>query len=624
MQSMWSKLGVCALALVFSACTGRLSNADSEERPEPAGPGQEQTKNNTPGPVTNNGEGPVTENNQPGMVRKAQPFSCEAGQVGPELPLRRLSIEQYRRSVQAILARGLGPVEAEQAMTQLGELWSELPDDSRVGYPGDTHGGFRRLDQKLQQEHVKLTLDIAQEVAKALTLTPERLDRLMGVCATDADAANDEQCVRDFIRDFGERALRGELGADDESFYWDVYGAQGVDEAGLRDVIAVMLTSPQFLYHVEHGQDEVVGQGPDGELHRLSAYELANRLAYHFWQAPPDDALLAAARDGSLLTEAGYKAQVDRVVADARTESMLSSLFSEWLWLDELRRLDSLVGTPLFDQFAGQDSPSETLRQSMIDELVGMASYYTLANPSSFSELLGSNKVFTQDQELANLYGVQPWDGKTQPDEFAAGERAGLITRAALLSTGSANTRPIIKGFFIRKALLCVQPPPPPDNAANFRVELNDHMTTREVVEELTEQNGACAGCHQTFINALGFATENYDALGRLRQEQVLFNDAGEIVGSKAVETASVPRIFLDDMTESKGAADLSQMLISSEEVHKCFARHYTRFTFGRAEDLVADGCVMEELRQSLVAGDNLQDVLKRIALRPEFKQRQL
>lgn len=620
MRRTWLSLGLCAV-VGLSACTGRLSNADAED-PEILNPNKPNTSknNNKPGvpPDQNN----VTQNNgQP--VRRAQPFTCDASTRGPELPLRRLSMQQYRQSIQSVLTSSLGG-QADMVMTSLGESLAKLPDDARRGYPGDTHGGFRRLDQALQQEHINVSFEIAQQIADELTSSDERLARVVGPCATDGDGANDQACVDDFIRSFGESALRAPLTQEDVEFYQRVYDAQGISVPGLRDVITVMLTAPQFLYHVEHGQDDVVGQGPQGPIHALSAYELANKMAFHFWQAPPDEALLAAARDGSLLDEQVYKAQLERMIADERTGSMLRSLFTEWLWLDELPRLDSLVGTPLFDAFAGPNAPSAQLRDDMVDEIVQLASYYTLKEPSDFATLLTSQKVLTRSEELAQIYGVKAWDGVSAPEAFPAGERAGLITRAALLSTGSANTRPIIKGFFIRKALLCVQPPPPPDNAANFRIELNENMTTREVVEEITEQEGSdCAGCHKVYINPLGFATEGYDSLGRRRQEQTLFNEAGEIVGSKPIDTSSVPRIYFDDLTPSTGVQDLSEMLAQSQEVHKCFARNYARFTMGRAEDLSADGCLLESLRQQLADGADMRQVLLSVALRPEFKQRQ-
>jgi len=99
-----------------------------------------------------------------------------------------------------------------------------------------------------------------------------------------------------------------------------------------------MLSSPELLYFVEHGQDEV----PDHPgSHALSAYELASRLSYHFWQTLPDDALWQAAQDGSLLEPTVLAREVERLIADPRTRATMADWFSDWLELDNLPALDA-------------------------------------------------------------------------------------------------------------------------------------------------------------------------------------------------------------------------------------------------------------------------------------------
>jgi hypothetical protein len=199
----------------------------------------------------------------------------------------------------------------------------------------------------------------------------------------------------------------------------------------------------------------------------------------------------------------------------------------------------------------------------------------------------------------------------------------GLLSRAALVATGTANTRPIMKGVFIRTALLCQSIPPPPANANANPPAPEPDMSTREVVEQLTEQAGSnCAGCHQGLINPLGFATESFDALGRFRSEQVLFDDAGERTGTRPVDTRSIPQVVPGDTTPSQGVGDLAQLMVDSGALQQCVARQYLRFSFSRAEDVERDGCALQDLSTRLSAGAPLAEVLRAIALRPEFKQR--
>jgi hypothetical protein len=152
---------------------------------------------------------------------------------------------------------------------------------------------------------------------------------------------------------------------------------------------------------------------------------------------------------------------------------------------------------------------------------------------------------------------------------------------------------------------------------------LRSDMTTREVVEELTEQPGSqCAGCHAGSINPLGFATEGFDALGRARSEQRLFSAQGEPAGSRPIDTASVPRVMAGDERRSAGPGDLMALMLESGKLEACLARQYFRFTYGRFEDVRRDGCELERLRETLLAGGSVAQLLKQAALSPQFRWR--
>jgi hypothetical protein len=218
---------------------------------------------------------------------------------------------------------------------------------------------------------------------------------------------------------------------------------------------------------------------------------------------------------------------------------------------------------------------------------------------------------------------VQKWDGTSAPAALPA-ERAGLLTRAAFLSTGTANTRPVMKGLRIRNGLLCDSVPPPPNNANAMPLPLSPDDTTREVLEKLTQQPGtACASCHATMLNPLGFATENFDSLGRHRTMQTLYDADGGVLGSKPVDTTSVPQVALGDSTPSTGILDVTRQIGESGKLDSCFARQYFRFTFRRPEVVQADGCALKALDEGARAG-TLAEALKAAALRPEFKSRHI
>jgi hypothetical protein len=540
-------------------------------------------------------------------------FHCDEDLVQDSLPLRRLSLVQYRNTVRD-LVRFVLPADAEAIDGELTLLFDALPEDRRVG-PDKHYAGFTHLDQDVQQDHIDASYDVAIALGASLTASSARLETVVGACATDADEGNDDACLDDFIRRFGERALRRAVSDEDVAFYRSPAGDAPFDAPDYADAITLLLTAPHMLYFVEHGQES-----PEERV-ALDAYEIASRLSYHFWQTLPDEELFEAARSGALLDEEGFTTQVDRVWADPRTRDAVGSFFAEWLDNTTLEELDSRVGTPVFDSFAGDFTPGPELRERMLAEVTDAATYYAFEGSGSFGEFLSSTRSFAKTDDLASIYGVAPWSGEGEPPALGP-ERVGLITRAAYLATGSANTRPIMKGVFLRKALLCDDIPPPPPNAAANPPMLSDSMSTREVVEELTG-DGVCAGCHTTVINPLGFATENFDALGRVRSEQVLYDeDTGEAVGSAPIDTETVPTVDGGDGTVSSGAADLMGLILASEKPAACFARQYFRFTFGRVEDLDKDACVLESVKDTLDEDKPLAEVLRTVALTAAFRQR--
>jgi hypothetical protein len=592
---------------LLGACKGRLateSESGSEASTGAPGGGNEPTSNS-----------PTDDPLQPPAPSTLIPtFSCDPSQMQSSPPLRRLSRDQVNYTLIDLTSEYFGQA-SEQVLASIEEQMRLIPQDTRQPVRPEAHGGFRRLDQALQQQHVEGIVDIARALSQAFTATPERIEALLGPCAQgDADWS---ACLDAFITDFHTRALRRPPESQDLAFYRRVYDATGIDRRGLADVIAVMISSPHFFYHVEHGDSAVEGLE---DVFELAPFERAARLSYHFWQSMPDARLREAAADGSLLDERRWEQEVRRVFEDPKSRRSMDNFFREWLWLDYLPPMDGLVGTPRFDAFAGEHLPGPGLTDAMIEEVLDAARWYIFEHPDSFDAFFTSPYAFARDPELARIYGVEAWDGQSTPPRFHEPERSGLYTRAAFLATGTVSTRPIMKGYFIRQALLCTVPPPPDENAVDAAIDLRQDMTTRQVVEEITERLGTtCAGCHLMYLNHLGYPTENFDALGRFRTHERLFNEDGVLVRELPVNTASLPRVLLTEPIEVNNAAELTPRLLESGQIQACFSRQYLRFTFGRAENPRLDGCALEATRELLVSGAPLPEVLMAIATQPAF-----
>lgn len=551
-----------------------------------------------------------------------------SGPLGPlgDVALPRLSRAEYEATLADVL-REVAPKAATDIVAALQPTLATLLPDQAVAPPKEKRGGFTRLDQSVQQAYVEAPFYVAVALGKELTKSPARIGETFGACAA-AGTAVDRVCAEAFVKRFGELVHRRPISNEDVAFYLTGLPATGnVTASALAELIAVMASSPQFLYHVESGQsgasDAPAAGAPGGEVAptNLDAWELASRLSYHFTGTMPDAALREVARKGDLLKDDGYAREVERLMADPRAEPVFDLFHREWFWpLTDLPPLDARVGDPVFDAFSGANRPTAGLRERMVKEVLD-AARWVVGHQGGVADLINDKHNFARDADLAALYGVPAWNGQGEPPLLPA-DRAGLLTRAAFLATGTANTRPIMKGVFIRSTLLCDDIPPPPNNAANTPLNLAPNMTTREIVEQVTEQKGsACVGCHQAYINPLGFASENFDALGRSRAAQQLFDGAGKVVGSKPVNTSTVPSINAGDPQVSSGIGDVTRLALASGRVESCLSRQYFRFTFRRFEG-PADGPLIDELTKLLRGGAPLAQVFKAIALRPEFKQR--
>ncbi|MCA9528551.1 MAG: DUF1592 domain-containing protein [Myxococcales bacterium] len=560
----------------------------------------------------------------------ATKFVCDADAAPAARAMFRLSKRQYRNTLHDLLGMYLPAADRDVVMSDLERKIRLIPDDATKAFNTDTpvRGAFfRRMSQDVTAEHNARYFQVAQRAAQDIVSDPGRIAAVFGACADDGDPSNDTDCIERFVRDFGLHALRRPLSESEVSFYVDtVYADSGYDyEANadsLSDVLVVMLMSPRFLYRMEEGDDRV---GGTEDVYRLSPYEVAARLSYQFWDSMPDQALFDAAADGSLDTDAGYRAQVDRVFNDPRTAATLDEFYSEWLDLGNVPDPHALarIDDPRFDKFAGDNLPSDGLHDAMIADVLDMTRYYSESDDGTFEDLLLSPYSFARDPELAKIYGVQPWDGNgADLQRFPDADRVGVLGRAALLVAASNATHPIIRGVRVRRNILCDVLNPPPANANRESPEpTSDTQTTRERVEALTSA-GSCQNCH-AYINGLGFPFEDFDALGRHRDQEPFIEPDGTLQAWLPVDTNAAPRIEqTDSRTKVSGAADLAQQMLDSGKVQACFARHYVRFSMSRNESTTEDGCALESVREEIEAGKPLRDILKSIAFEPHFRER--
>jgi hypothetical protein len=228
----------------------------------------------------------------------------------------------------------------------------------------------------------------------------------------------------------------------------------------IRAMIVLALSSPRFVYHVEIDGTEI---GSFDDLLQLSAHEVASRLSYTFWQTMPDEELWAAAEDGSLVTDAGFTEQLERVFADPRTKETLWRFWSEWLRFEKFTGFEA--SRPAFQALAEGESVGEDGHDhyaDMVQEMRDLTELFTFEKSATLADLLTTDLSVTKSVDLARLYGVTPWSGSGAYPTLE--NRAGLLQRGALLVSSLEQTNPFHRGAFVRRYLLCDDLPQPDPN----------------------------------------------------------------------------------------------------------------------------------------------------------------
>ena len=309
--------------------------------------------------------------------------------------------------------------------------------------------------------------------------------------------------IRNFLPRFAERAFRRPLTDEEQDLFGRVLfeTAPDADTAARRGVI-LALTAPSFLY---------VDQEPDAT--QPGPYTIASRLAFALWDSVPDEALLAAAASGALNSETGRLESATRMLDDPRTRAKVRDFFNHWLELEDRDLMKDPERFPDFDPQA-----IAALRRSLdlfVDSVVW-------SEPSDYRDLLGADFLYLDDR-LAELYGdaLEPEpEGSVfefQKYRVDPNRRSGILTHPYLLSALAYHnqTSPIHRGVFLTRNIIGRGLRAPPIAVAFKDDEFPEDATMREKITQLTSDS-ACASCHSV-INPLGFALENFDAIGRWR-----------------------------------------------------------------------------------------------------------
>ena len=323
-------------------------------------------------------------------------------------------------------------------------------------------------------------------------------------------AADEETCATRIVETLARRAFHRPVTDDDVQPLLAFYREgreEGGFRAGVRRALESILVDPEFLFRIERDPPGAAS----ATAYRLSGVELAARLSFFLWASIPDDELLAAAVAGRLSDPQVLEAQVRRMLADERAETLVTSFAAQWLHLRRMRTVAPDVNAfPAFD---------ENLREALIREtelFVGSQ----LRDDRSVVELLTADYTFVNER-LARHYGIPGvYGSRFRRVTWNDDRRRGLLGQGSILTVTSLATRtsPVVRGKWILENMLGAPPPPPPPDVPELP-EPSEGAETASLRARLEAHraNPVCSACHAR-MDPLGFALENFDAVGRWRE----------------------------------------------------------------------------------------------------------
>jgi hypothetical protein len=327
-------------------------------------------------------------------------------------------------------------------------------------------------------------------------------------------------CARKIITTVAHRAYRRPSTQADVLPLMKLFAAGRKDggsfDSGIEMALRGILVSPNFLFRREQAPKTAT----PGTPHKISEIELASRLSFFLWSSIPDDELLRVAEAGRL--RATLQHQVRRMLADAKSKSLIENFAGQWL---HLRNIASWRPDP--DRYPQFD---DSLRFAFQRE-TELFFEYIVRNDRPITEFLNANYTFVNER-LARHYGMPGVKGSYfRKVDLAMEERGGIVTHGGILTVTSYPTRtsPVLRGKWILDNILGAPPPPPPPDVPDLEDSASISAADLRKALEKHRANAACASCHDR-LDPLGFALENFDATGRFRKVE-----SGQEIDASAV-----------------------------------------------------------------------------------------
>ncbi len=404
----------------------------------------------------------------------------------------------------------------------------------------------------------------------------------------------DEAVTRERLKEFATHAYRRPVEETEVERIMQVIRARRSagrsSTQAYADGLKTVLCSPSFLYLEESDQPE------------LSSFALASRLSYFLWSSMPDHQLLELAAADELRQPEVLRQQVERMLNDPKSDSLVEGFLDSWLALRELGATPPDRGE--FQDFYHYDLDRAMRRETflftrhVIDESLALVNF------------LNSDFTFV-NKPLARLYGLQPpSSSEFELVRFQDPRRGGLLGQASILTltANGIDTSPVVRGVWLLENILGTPPSPPPPDVEPLDPDIRGATTIREQLEK-HRSNASCLDCHRK-MDPLGFALENFDPIGRWREsygKNKKVDASGELPGGKKFQNV----------------VGLKKILVQQQDQ---FARAVTEkllaYAMGRHLAATDRPHVEVILSETQDAGYRLRDIIQRVVLSEPFRSK--
>jgi hypothetical protein len=572
-------LALVGAALFGAACTGSIDTAGPGGSGNGMMPGVTQPGNGMKPGLGGNGA-PLANPNAGGL-------DDSAGAPGAT-PLRRLTVLEYKNSIRDLLG-----VEA-----------AKVPVD---GFPGDldSSGSGFYTGAKLSTGDDARVFNRSAEAIADLALT--KIASLVPCSPVPAAGGDQDACAAKFITQFGQRAFRRPLSMAEATKLTNLYKAQRGAEIGatfeqsIASVVGAIVQTPFFLYHWELGPN---APKKDGSLIQYNPWEMASRLSYLLWASMPDDKLFASAQAGGLTSPEQIAEAARRLLADPKAKDAITDFHYQWLEIFGLKDMPKDPGFTDYNASVAAAMTTET--QEFVNSI-----FFGPKADGKLTTLLTSNHSFV-DENLAKIYKVSVPGKGMQAVDLDATQRAGIFTEGGFLAVkaDAGTSLPPRRGDALLHRVLCIELKIPDNLDVPAVADPNPMQTTRQRFE--VHGKAACAQSCHSIIDPVGFAFEEFDAVGAYRTQENGMN----IDSSGTFNLNSGPVTF-------KNAVEMINELVKRPETTECMVKQWLRYGMRRQEG-AGDEASLKALQTQFKSSGDLRELIVALTKTRSFTHRTL